>query len=324
MAQTPLSRAEFLKLLAMGAAGLAVVKAQPLRAAAAASGARDVLYQAALNGDADATVEAAATVLAVAKGTSAASNVQRAVAAIGGIRQFVHSGSTVVIKPNASHPRGPQYAANTNPAVVAAVVKLAKGAGARQVLVMDNSSESSPAVCYAASGIAAAVKAAGGQMVVMGAPNFKNYTIPGHLLKTQPVYSAIVNANVLINVPVAKQHHSTGLTMAGKNMMGAISSRSRLHTLGLSQGIAEINALLRPELTVIDAMRILVRNGPGGGNVSDTVVKNTVIACKDWVAADAYTTRLFGKTPSFVPYIQAATNMGLGKGNLSGISIRNV
>ena len=93
---------------------------------------------------------------------------------------------------------------------------------------------------------------------------------------------------MLINVPIAKQHGSTGLTLAGKNLMGCTSNRSRMHTLGLSQSIAEINAKLRPELTVIDAMRILVRNGPSGGSLGDVKVKNTVIACTDWVAADTY------------------------------------
>ena len=155
----------------------------------------------------------------------------------------------------------------------------------------------------------------------MGSSAYKSYAIPGHLLKTHPLYAAIVNADVLINVPIAKQHGSTGLTLAGKNMMGCTSNRGRMHTLGLSQSIAEINAKLRPELTVIDAMRILVRNGPSGGSLGDVKVKNTVIACKDWVAADTYATRLFGKTPGDVPYIKAAADMGLGSTmNLSASS----
>jgi uncharacterized protein (DUF362 family) len=331
MDDTPLKRSEFLKLLALGGAGLAFLRVNPERAFAALgaaqdealAGARQALDEAALNGDSPAA-RAAGVILAVAKGTSADSNVKRAVAAVGGMKRFVHAGNTVVIKPNIAHAIPPKYAVTTSPGVVASLVRLARAAGASKVLVMDNSSGGAPAACYAASGVAAAVKAAGGTMVVMGAPGFKTYAIPGHLLKKHPVYGAIVNANVLINVPIAKQHHSTGLTLAGKNMMGAISNRSRLHQLGLSQSIAEINAFLRPELTVIDAMRILVRHGPGGGKLSDVAVKNTVVACADWVAADAYTTRLFGKSPGFVPYINAATRMGLGRGNLSGVTIRKV
>ncbi len=218
----------------------------------------------------------------------------------------------------------PSTPSTTNPAVVATLVGLARQAGAKQVIVMDNPVGSDPANCYGASGIAAAVKSAGGSMHVMGGGGYKKYAIPGHLLDSHPLYAAIVNADVLINVPIAKQHGSTGLTLAGKNMMGCTSSRQRMHTLGLSQSIAEINAKLRPELTVIDAMRILVRNGPSGGSLDDVKVKNTVIACKDWVAADTYATRLFAKKPGAVPYIKAAANMHLGTMDLSSLTIRIV
>ncbi len=322
MGRRPLTRAEFLKILAAGSAGVLFLGGAE-DALAGITGVHDDLDQAALNGDLGAAVTAGA-VLAVAKGTSATSNVQRAIAAVGGMKRFVHAGNTVVIKPNICTSRAPQYAATTNPTVVATLVRLARGAGASRVLVMDTPISADPTTSYNASGIAAAVKAAGGSMQVMGRTGFANYAIPGHLLHTHPLYSTIVNANVLINAPIAKQHGSTGLTLAGKNMMGCTYDRKRMHTLGLSQSIAEINAKLRPELTVMDAMRILVRNGPTGGNLGDVVMKNTVIACTDWVAVDAYATRLFGKTPGFVPYIQAATNMGLGKGNLSGIVIKNV
>jgi uncharacterized protein (DUF362 family) len=322
MALEPLSRSEFLKLIALGGAGLAVLGG-PERALAALARAEDDLDRAALYGDV-AAAHAAGKILAVAHGTSAGTNTRKAIAAIGGMRKFVSAGDVVVIKPNIGHARAPKYAVNTNPAVVGTLVGLARQAGAQRVIVMDNPVGSDPANCYGTSGIAAAVKSAGGSMHVMGGSGYKNYALPGHLLKTHPLYAAIVNADVLINVPVAKQHGSTGLTLAGKNLMGCTSNRQRMHTLGLSQSIAEVNAKLRPELTVIDAMRILVRNGPSGGSLSDVKVKNTVIACKDWVAADTYATRLFGKKPGAVPYIKAAANMGLGTMDLSSLTIRNV
>ncbi len=323
MTMEPLNRSEFLKLIALGSAGIAILGG-PERALAALARADDDLDRAALDGDVAAAHAAAGKILAVAHGTSAGTNTKKAIAAIGGMRKFVSSGDVVVIKPNIGHPRAPKYAVDTNPSVVATLVSLARQAGAKKVIVMDNPVSSDPANCYSASGIAAAVKSAGGSMHVMGSSGYKQYAIPGHLLKTHPLYAAIVNADVLINVPIAKQHGSTGLTMAGKNMMGCTSNRQKMHTLGLSQSIAEINAKLRPELTVIDAMRILVRNGPSGGSLNDVKVKNTVIACKDWVAADTYATRLFGKKPGAVPYIKAAANMDLGTMNLSSVTIRNV
>ena len=323
MAMEPLKRSEFLRLIALGGAGIAILGG-PERALAALARADHALDNAALDGDVAAAHAAAGTILAVARGTSAGTNTKKAIAAIGGMRKFVSSGDVVVVKPNIGWAHAPKYAATTNPAVVAALVSMARQAGARKVIVMDNPVSTDPANCYGASGIAAAVKSAGGSMHVMGGSGYKTYTIPGHLLETHPLYAAIVNADVLINVPIAKQHGSTGLTLAGKNMMGCTSNRQRMHTLGLSQSIAEINAKLRPELTVIDAMRILVRNGPSGGSLDDVSVKNTVIACKDWVAADTYATRLFGKKPGVVPYIKAAAEMDLGTMDLSSLTIRIV
>lgn len=323
MTMEPLNRSEFLKLIALGGAGI-VVMGGPERALAALARADYDLDRAALDGDVAAAHAAAGKILAVAHGTSAGTNTKKAIAAIGGMRKFVSSGDVVVVKPNIGHARAPKYAVDTNPSVVATLVSLARQAGAKKVIVMDNPVGSDPVNCYSASGIAAAVKSAGGSMHVMGSSGYKQYAIPGHLLKTHPLYAAIVNADVLINVPIAKQHGSTGLTLAGKNMMGCTSNRQKMHTLGLSQSIAEINGKLRPELTVIDAMRILVRNGPSGGSLNDVEMKNTVIACKDWVAADTYATRLFGKKPGAVPYIKAAANMNLGTMNLSSVTIRNV
>src|SRR5664280_1296174 len=226
MSQTPLTRAEFLKILAAGSAGVLFLGGAE-EALAGITGTNDALDQAALDGDARAA-HAAGTVLAVAKGTSASSNVQRAIAAVGGMRRFVHAGDTVVIKPNICATRAPQYAATTNPQVVATLVRLAKAAGAGKVLVMDNPISADPTAAYSASGISAAVKAAGGSMRFMSSSGYKKYPLGGSL-GSFPLYTDIVNANVLINVPIVKQHGSTGLTLAGKNMMGATNDRGRMH-----------------------------------------------------------------------------------------------
>jgi uncharacterized protein (DUF362 family) len=325
MDDKPLSRSEFLKLLALGGAGLAFLRANPEKALAALAAHEGALDAAALNGDA-AAAHAAGTVLAVAKGTSASSNVRRAVAAIGGMKRFVHSGDTVVIKPNICTTRAPKYAATTNPQVVGTLVSLARAAGAGRVVVMDNPISADPTAAYSASGIRSAVTAARGTMKVMSraASAYRNYAMPGHFLGNFPLYPDFVNADVLINVPIVKQHGSTGLTIAGKNLMGCTWNRSKMHK-SLSQSIAEVNAKLRPELTVVDAMRILVRNGPTGGNLADVRVKNTVLACTDWVAADTYAaSRVFGMAANRVPYLQAAAAMHLGTTNLGSVTIRNV
>ena len=319
MAREPLTRAEFLKILAAGAGGIVFLRGSE-DALAAITGVDDDLDEAALNGD---TARAAALpYMTVVHGTPVDVNVKTAIAKLGGMRRFVGNGDDVIIKPNICAARAPQYAATTDPTVVATLVRLARGAGARRVRVMDNPISSSPSSCYSASGIGPAVKAAGGSMQVMSGSRYKIYDIPGGKLMRHPMYRDMVECDVLINVPIAKQHGSTGLTLAGKNLMGCTSDRGRMHNLGLSRTIAELNARLKPELTVLDAIRILVRNGPTGGSLSDVRRKDIVIASKDWVAADAYATRLFGKSPGYVPYIAAAAKMRLGKANLSGLVIK--
>ena len=161
-------------------------------------------------------------------------------------------------------------------------------------------------------------------MDMMRKSGFRSYQMPGNVLGTQGLYKAVVDADVVISVPIAKQHGSAGLTLAGKNLMGTTSDRGRMHSMGLSQCIAELAAALRPDLAVIDATRILVRNGPTGGDLGDVVVKDTIIACADWVAADTYATRLFDKRPEDVPYIKAAADMGLGTMDLTSVSVRSV
>ncbi|NLG49556.1 MAG: DUF362 domain-containing protein [Chloroflexi bacterium] len=260
--------------------------------------------------------------LAVAHGASAEQLTQRAIAALGGIERFVKNGHDVIIKPNicnANH--GPEYASTTNPEVVATLVRMCLGAGAKRVRVMDSPFSGSPEAAYARSGIEAAVKAAGGEMEIMAAMRYAKTPIPGGQdLKEWPFYQPILEADVVINVPIAKHHYLSTLTLGGKNMMGTIQERGGMHP-NIGQRVAEITSVVRPELTVMDATRILMANGPTGGNLNDVKQMNTVIASHDVVAADAYVTRYFDKTPADVPYIRASAEMGLGTMDLDGIKI---
>jgi uncharacterized protein (DUF362 family) len=316
MAREPLTRAEFLRILAAGAGGILFLPGAQ-DALAGVGGADDDLDQAAVAGD---LVGAGYPYMTVVKGTPIATNVRTAIAKLGGMRRFVGSGDDVIIKPNIGWARASKYAATTNPTVVATLVRLALGAGAARVRVMDNPVSAAPATAYSTSGIKRAVENAGGTMQIMSSTRYQNYYC-GSQLGNHPLYRPMMTCDVLINVPIAKTHGSTGLTLAGKNMMGATSDRGSMHT-ALSKSIAEINSKLRPNLTVIDAIHILVANGPSGGDLDDVRRRNTIIASKDWVAADAYATRLFNKTPAFVPYIAAARNMGLGRTDLSNLTIK--
>ena len=263
--------------------------------------------------------------LTVARGQNTESMVQAAVEALGGIGRFVKTGNDVIIKPNicvAYHSY--EYAATTNPDVVGALVKLCIGAGASRVRVMDYPFGGTPEQAYARSGIATAVNEAGGEMEVMSDIKFRDIGIPdGRDITKWSVYMDALDTDVLINVPIAK-HHSLGrLTLGMKNLMGLIKDRGKFH-FNLGQRIADLTSLLRPQLTVIDAVRILTNHGPTGGNLEDVKLMNTVIASHDIVAADSYAATLFGLTGDDIPAIRAAVPMGLGTNDLKSIKVDEI
>jgi len=263
--------------------------------------------------------------LAVGRGADPALITRAAIAALGGMGRFVKAGQEVVIKPNICvdyHP--PEYAATTNPFVVAALVGLCLEAGAKRVSVMDNPFGGPPESAYANSGIAEAVKAAGGEMVVMSPVKYGQYDIPqGRDIKAWEFYRDVMEAGVVINVPIAKHHSLAGLTLGGKNMLGVITRPNQIHR-NLGQRIADLVSAVRPELTVVDAVRILRDHGPTGGSLDDVQQTNTVIASHDIVSADAYAATLFGMTGADIAYVKAAAEMGLGSLDLSSIKIEEI
>lgn len=260
--------------------------------------------------------------LAVSRGGDSAAITKAAIAALGGIERFVRSGDEVIVKPNICvdyHP--PEYAATTNPAVVATLVTLCLGAGARRVRVMDTPFGGTPESAYAVSGIEEAVQAAGGEMEVMSPVKFVETAIPeGRDITEWGVYRDVLDADVLINVPIAKHHSLARLSLGGKNLMGVIADPPQFHR-NLGQRVADLASLIRPTLTVVDAVRILTDHGPTGGSLNDVQQTDTVIASHDIVAADAYAATLFGLTGGDIGYVQAAAEMGLGTMEIGSIKI---
>lgn len=261
--------------------------------------------------------------IAVTMGGEPEALVRQAVAALGGISAFVPSGANVVVKPNicvAYHTY--EYAATTNPWVVGTLVKMCYEAGAASVKVMDHPFGGSGPEAYKISGIEEQVKAAGGEMVNMLTYHYIDTEIPAaKYLKKNKIYDDILNADVLINVPIAKNHDSSVLTLGMKNLMGAIWTRETLHN-NLHQSIADLNSLLKPQLTLVDAVRIMTKGGPTGGYLSYVQQKDTVIASRDVVAADSLATSLFGLKPEDLNYITIATSMGLGRSDLQNLNIQ--
>jgi uncharacterized protein (DUF362 family) len=231
----------------------------------------------------------------------------------------------VIIKPNIcvdSHTF--EYAATTNPIVVGTLVRLALGAGAKKVRVMDFPFGGSGESAYAKSGIADAVKAAGGEMELMNTNKYRKTSIPdGKSLTECYIYRDVLECDLMIDVPIAKHHSLAGITVGSKNLMGVIQNRGAIH-YNMAQRIPDLISIIRPALTVVDAVRTLMANGPTGGNLDDVKINNTVIASHDIVAADSYATRFFNMTGADIAYIASAAERGLGTMDLTGLKIEEI
>jgi len=262
--------------------------------------------------------------VAVAKGSDYAALVQRVLEPLGGMSAFVSSGDRVVVKPNIGWDRSPQQAANTHPQVVASLVKAALDAGAREVLVFDRPCND-PRLTYRNSGIQAALDALDDRRVVCSFIDDRRF-VPvkiqrGQALDEWQFYRDALEADCYINVPIAKHHVLARLTLGLKNVMGVIGgNRGQIHH-DIGQKLADLNSVVAPRLTVIDATRILLAHGPAGGNLADVKVLDTLIASKDIVAADAYATTLFDLQPQDIVATVAAARMGLGEMDLSRVNI---
>ncbi len=226
--------------------------------------------------------------------------VKRAVDALGGMKRFISRGDVVVIKPNIGWDRMPIHAANTNPNVVAAVAKLAFDAGAKKVVVADGSCND-PARCFQRSGIMKKASAVGADVILPAEHRFRTMRLKGDVLDEWPVFTTLVEADKVINVPIAKHHNLAKFTAAMKNWYGVLGGRrNRLHQ-NIDTSIADLATFMRPTLTIIDAMRVLMRNGPQGGNIDDAKDMHTIVASVDQVAADAFACTLIGQHRDNLP-----------------------
>jgi len=297
-----LDRRRFLLGLAVGAAGLIVSKGRLPGAPAPQSAAKGK------------TTEAAKHSMSVVKGASPELATRKAIELIGGMGSFVSRGDVVLVKPNIGWDRVPEQAATTNPAVVAAIITMALEAGAKRVFVADNPCNDARRT-YVQSGIGDAAKKAGADVVFMERRHFVKADLGGAVLKDWLVYRDAVDADIIINVPIAKHHGLGGVTLSMKNLMGVTGGARNLMHQQLAESVVDLTAFFKPRLTVLDAVRILKANGPQGGSMKDVVQLDTVAASADPVRIDAFGVTLFGKKPEDVPMISIGEKRGLGTGD---------
>lgn len=256
------------------------------------------------------------------------SAVKKAIAELGGMQRFVKPGQRVVVKPNMSFPHPPERATNTHPEVVRSVVAACKDAGAADVQVLDHPLRSTE---QCIEGVKEACAVFDEDLVhgLKDSRHFKAAAIPeGQIFKETDVLTAVLKADVLIAVPVAKSHSSTGVSLSMKGMMGLIYDRGIMHyRYDLDEAIVDLATLLRPHLVVVDATRVLTSKGPSGrGKV---IVPKTIIAGTDMVAADAYTVEAFSwydrkMAARNVKHIRIAHERGLGRMDVDALNIRRV
>ena len=258
--------------------------------------------------------------LAWIQGESPSSLTKEAISSLGGIERFISTGDLVMVKPNIGWDRTPKQAACTNPQVVKTVVELCLNAGAKEVKVMDNPCNQARRT-YARSGVAAAAKEAGAKVLFPSAHRLKKMALNGEWLKEWEVYTDFVEADKIINVPIAKTHSLSKLSLGVKNWLGALGgNRNQLHQK-LDQAMIDLAAFFKPCLTVMDGWRILIRNGPQGGRLSDTKLYKTVVAGVDYIAVDSAAASFFDMTPQDLPYLLIAHQKGFGEPNLEKLTI---
>lgn len=262
--------------------------------------------------------------LAVEKGTDHVRLVHQVLASLGGMNNFVRPGDRVVVKPNIGWDRSPEQAANTNPVVIKALVEQVLAAGASRVLVFDRTCNE-PRRCYKNSGIEDILQSLDNKKVRVEHIDDRKF-VPvqikrGKSLTEMEIYKDALDADKYINVPIAKHHGLSTLTLGLKNSMGVIGgSRGMMH-FNLGQKLADLATVVQPTLTVIDATRMLLRNGPQGGDLKDVKIGDTILASTDPVAADAYATTLFNLRPDEIESTVAAYKLGLGEMDLTKMNI---
>ncbi|MCX8124994.1 MAG: DUF362 domain-containing protein [Spirochaetes bacterium] len=240
---------------------------------------------------------------------------------MGGIERFIKKGMKVVIKPNIGFNSTPERAHTTNPILVEAVASMCKKAGAH-VAIMDRPVHNAR-MCYHSSGIEDVARKVGVDIVYMNREKFKPVKVQDGLnLDTLDVYEDILNADCIINMPIAKHHSAAELTLAMKNLMGVIGGNRGFYHINLHRNIVDFNKAVKVHLVILDGLRILTKHGPSSGSPEDIKETKTVIFGTNPVIVDAYAAKnLFGIEPSSIGYLNLAAQSGMGSININNYSI---
>ena len=242
---------------------------------------------------------------------------------VGGMSRFISTGDVVIIKPNLSWARAPELGATTHPDVLETVILLCQEAGAKKVRIADNTIHEARN-CFAVTGADLVAKKTGADLVYPLSNLMRDMNLQGHRLNVWPVFTPFKEADKIINLPVAKVHSLSGITLGLKSWIGAVGGRRNALHQDIHQSIVDLAQFFKPTITLIDAIRIMTANGPSGGSVSDVAVTNRLILSDDPVAADALACNLFQVQPAAIAHIQLAQKWGLGTTDFGSLTRSHV
>jgi uncharacterized protein (DUF362 family) len=247
---------------------------------------------------------------------------EQAIAGLGGMQRFVKRGDVIWIKPNIGWDRTPEQAANTNPDVVATIIRLCLDAGAKKIKVGDNTCNATDK-SYHASGITAVAKSLGAELVFLDKSRAKKMDIKGEKIKETPLFPEIIETDLVINIPIVKHHVLATVTACMKNYMGVIVDRQSFHQ-DLPTCIADLTRFMKPRICILDAVRILTAHGPTGGDLADVQTPLTVAAGTDIVALDAFGVELLGHKPDAIGTVAKGAKAGLGTLDYRSLPLREM
>ncbi len=248
----------------------------------------------------------------------------RGMAAMGGMGRFVRRGQRVAIKTNASWDVPVELAGNTNPLLLQRIVRHCLEAGAREVLLFDHAIEEYRR-CREASGLDAIARDTGAKIVPAETEGYyERRAVGGKALADALVHQAVLEADVLISAPVLKHHGGTGMTAGIKNFMGAVWDRRMYHRNNLSQCIADFLLVRKPDLTVLDAYRVVTGNGPRARSAANVQLAKMQVISTDVVAADASGARILGRRPEDYEHVRLAHAMGFGEIDPARLAARRI
>jgi uncharacterized protein (DUF362 family) len=170
----------------------------------------------------------------------------------GGMSRFVSRSDVVVIKPNLSWAKSPDLGATTHPDVFETVIFLCQEAGAKKVRIADNTIHEARN-CFAVTGADRVAQKTCAELVYPLSNRMRDMNLQGHRLNVWPVFTPFKEADKIINLPVAKGHGLSGVTLGMKSWIGAVGGRRNALHQDIHQSIVDLALFFRPAITLIDA-----------------------------------------------------------------------